>query len=68
MYALQNDLGYTKDVKGIWMTWNIVLSQWIYQRDMEFNFDGLSHAQMIGWLLLLCCMFLEQAWTRGNSV
>ena len=29
-----------------------------YQREMEFTFDRLRHAQTIGWWLLLCSMSL----------
>jgi hypothetical protein len=29
-----------------------------YQREMEFTFDRLRHAQTIGWCFLLCCMSL----------
>ena len=40
-------------------------SQGISERN--FNFALLRHAQMIGLCLHLCCKFLWQAWTRGNS-
>ena len=47
------------------MTYCIILGQWISVRN--FNFARLRHAQMIGLCLLLCCMSLQQVWTRGNG-